>query len=116
MSICGCNAEDRVLVENSVVRPQYMEFINLNALGVEGSIYDNTTGQVNTVLRTDGKNELNNFTGQFGYVTQTPAAAIPCRGHGMSAYENAMNQVNNRQHQGANSQYNSAMMRNRSGF
>ena len=35
----GCNsAEDRVVVENSVSRPQYMEYINLNAIGVQGDI------------------------------------------------------------------------------
>lgn len=36
----GCNsATDRVVVENNVSRPQYMEFITLNSAGVAGNIY-----------------------------------------------------------------------------
>jgi hypothetical protein len=38
----GCNsAEDRVVVENNVSRPQYMEYITLNAGGVQGNMYGN---------------------------------------------------------------------------
>ena len=34
----GCNsAEDRVVVENNVSRPQYMEYVNLNAAGIASS-------------------------------------------------------------------------------
>jgi hypothetical protein len=36
----GCNsAEDRVTVENNVSRPQYMEYITLNAQGLQGHMY-----------------------------------------------------------------------------
>ena len=35
----GCNsAEDRVVVENNVSRPQYLEYVTLNAAGVGGNI------------------------------------------------------------------------------
>lgn len=40
----GCNsAEDRVVVENSL-RPQYMEYINLSANGIDGAIYGSDGG------------------------------------------------------------------------
>jgi hypothetical protein len=40
----GCNsAEDRVVVENNQ-RPQYMEYINLSANGIDGAIYGQNGG------------------------------------------------------------------------
>jgi hypothetical protein len=40
----GCNsAEDRVFVENDL-RPQYMEYINLSANGLQGSMYGDRGG------------------------------------------------------------------------
>ena len=63
----GCNsAEDRVMVENGVSRPQYMEYINLSANGIDGNIYGNTmpwneVGQTSKELQ-----EINNVTGNFG--------------------------------------------------
>ena len=66
----GCNsAEDRVLVENSVSRPQYMEYINLNANGVQGDIYGNTLGHHETGVRDQMLDNTGNLTGQFGLVT-----------------------------------------------
>ena len=63
----GCNsAEDRVMVENSVSRPQYMEYINLSANGIEGSIYGNTMPW-NQVAQTNRElKAINNVTGNFG--------------------------------------------------
>ncbi len=41
----GCNsAEDRVVVENGVSRPQYMQYINLDASGIQGNIFGNSLG------------------------------------------------------------------------
>ena len=41
----GCNsAEDRVVVENGVSRPQYMQYINLEASGIQGNIFGNSLG------------------------------------------------------------------------
>jgi len=66
----GCNsAEDRVLVENNVARPQYSEYINLNANGIEGNIYGNTTGFNQSGARTKAVANAHNMTGQFGQVT-----------------------------------------------
>lgn len=62
----GCNsAEDRVVVENAL-RPQYMEYINLSANGIDGSIYGNTMPW-NTVGETSNQlNNINKVTGNFG--------------------------------------------------
>jgi hypothetical protein len=85
----GCNsAEDRVMVENSVSRPQYMEYINLSANGIEGSIYGNTmpwneVGQTNREL-----NAINNVTGNFGL--QFGANTYP--GCNYYPYEQALSQ------------------------
>lgn len=39
----GCNTpNDRIIVENDVVRPKYFEYIPLNAVGVTGNIYGTT--------------------------------------------------------------------------
>ena len=62
----GCNsAEDRVVVENNQ-RPQYAEYINLSAQGINGAIYGNsmpheTVGQAQANLH-----NVNNITGNFG--------------------------------------------------
>lgn len=66
----GCNsAEDRVVVENNVSRPQYMEYINLNANGVQGDIYGNTMGSQQTGVRDQMLDNTANVTGQFGLQT-----------------------------------------------
>lgn len=62
----GCNsAEDRVVVENNVSRPQYMEYINLNAQGIAGNIYGNSP-QGNSAIQARRQQEVNTVTGQFG--------------------------------------------------
>jgi hypothetical protein len=102
----GCNsAEDRVVVENAVSRPQYMEFINLNALGIDGNIYKNTEAQQNIQARSQNRINMHNITGQFGDMTGFQATIQGCPGSGVpgggpvTAYQNAMMQVNNRQNQ-----------------
>ena len=63
----GCNsAEDRVVVENSVTRPQYMEYINLNAAGIDASIYGNTMPWNAVGETTKQLQNVNNITGNFG--------------------------------------------------
>ncbi len=85
----GCNsAEDRIYVENAVSRPQYMEFINLSANGIQGNIYGNTmpwneVGQTNRELK-----QINNVTGNFGL--QFQANTYP--GCSYYPYENALEQ------------------------
>lgn len=63
----GCNsAEDRVMVENAVSRPQYMEYINLSANGIDGNIYGNTMPWNQVGQTSDELHEINNVTGNFG--------------------------------------------------
>jgi len=92
----GCNsAEDRVMVENSVSRPQYMEYINLSANGIDGNIYGNTmpwneVGQTSAELQA-----INNVTGNFGL--QFGANTYP--GCNYYPYEQALSQEKNAQAQ-----------------
>jgi hypothetical protein len=61
----GCNnATDRVNVENSVSRPQYMEYITLSANGIAGNIY--TDQSLNSHARTHELKGLNDIAGNFG--------------------------------------------------
>jgi hypothetical protein len=100
----GCNsAADRVVVENSVSRPQYMEFINLNANGIDGSIYAHTAAQNNVVSTQNSLHEMANVAGQFGngFNAGTSQVLPPCQGSGrsgaMSAYQQGMMQVDHAQ-------------------
>ena len=61
----GCNnATDRVDVENSVSRPQYMEYITLSANGIAGNIYSDQS--LNSHNRTHELQALNDISGNFG--------------------------------------------------
>jgi hypothetical protein len=89
----GCNsAEDRVVVENNVSRPQYMEYINLNANGIEGNIYENTMGWVNAGCNNKFHDrQLEYYTGQYGNGAGfTGETQVGCK---TNAYEQAMAQV-----------------------
>jgi len=115
----GCNsAEDRVVVENSQ-RPQYMEYINLSANGIDGSIYGDKGGSAEMYGDTmpwnlvgdnnnnfnyplnkqaclnkwspECANNVNNVTGQFG--NQLSSSVYPACGY--YPYQQAMNQVGN---------------------
>ena len=135
----GCNsAQDRVVVENNVSRPQYLEYINLNAAGVKGQIYANTFAQRSTRsrqeqlknLRYDGENM--GVTGGFGNVNTFGAEVYPaCKGMSSSpalggrhpknvetAYRYGMAQEHdqNRQAQALQAGYESYDKRRQSGF
>ena len=129
----GCNsAEDRVMVENNVTRPQYMEYINLNANGVSGQIYGNTNGYQQTGARNHMLNEVvdnpKHGTGQFGLQTQfgqnvlqncnsnCGSSASSCKWRG--PYPDAMAQEaqQNRMGQALNQGYNTNEMRNAGGM
>jgi hypothetical protein len=106
----GCNsALDRIAVEN-YLRPQYMEYINLDA---EGFRYDNdiyvkpsTESQCNAQttnknmncydsgVRQIGMNQLNEITGNFG---QSPSSANLQFRCGSNCYEQAMKQEYNKE-------------------
>lgn len=61
----GCNsADDRIVVENSL-RPQYIEYVNLDAAGIAGDApvqYPHDESK----LRNSKLNAIHNLTGQFG--------------------------------------------------
>lgn len=66
----GCNsAEDRVFVEN-YQRPQYVEYINLNAGGIQGQMYgesgDENSDQWDSMKRREDLDQVYNITGNFG--------------------------------------------------
>ncbi len=85
----GCNsASDRVIVENNVSRPQYMEYITLSSNGINGNIYGNTMGYQNSKLRTDAIGQIPQVTGNFGL--DFGANVIPSCG--TTPYREAMSQ------------------------
>lgn len=66
----GCNSSaDRVVVENSL-RPQYIEYVNLDAAGIAGGI-ECEQNQINpdTVCHRKTLDATHNHTGQFGLQT-----------------------------------------------
>ncbi len=70
----GCNsAEDRVVVENNVSRPQYLEYITLSQGGIQGDIYaadkkmyGDTMPYANSQARSNDLHNINKVTGNFG--------------------------------------------------
>jgi hypothetical protein len=63
----GCNsAEDRVMVENDQ-RPQYMEYINLSANGIDGAIYGSNGGSKEMYANTMPWNEVGDYNNNFNY-------------------------------------------------
>ena len=63
----GCNsASDRVTVENEL-RPKYMEYVNLNASGIQGGQQcGNNQSYPDVVCRQNVLNNTHQQTGQFG--------------------------------------------------
>jgi len=124
----GCNsAEDRVMVENNVSRPQYMEYINLNAEGIAANIYGTNTHQQEyefvSPFRNMGKtnaaiNTAHNMTGQFGQVTGFNQNVIANCGGKHTAYQQAMAQEaeQNRLAGAMNPGFKSAQLQAHAGF
>lgn len=87
----GCNsAEDRVVVENNQ-RPQYMEYVNLSANGIDGSIYGDSMIYSDAALRDKAVKNAQQMSGQFGVQFGANVNA-PC---GVNAYKSAMSQMAN---------------------
>jgi hypothetical protein len=85
----GCNsAMDRVSVENSVSRPQYISYINLNAAGIDGDIYKNTAAWTDSGAANAWSDSRNQLTGQYG----NQWAATNIGSCSLNAYEKAMAQ------------------------
>lgn len=88
----GCNsAEDRIFVEN-YQRPQYVEYVNLSAGGIDGQFYGDTPTvnmtQWDVMKHYNDLNQINNVTGNFGM--QFGATTYPnC---GVDQYRRAMSQ------------------------
>lgn len=114
----GCNsAEDRVFVEN-YQRPQYVEYINLSAGGIDGQFYgDNpntTTTQWDVMKHYNDLNQINNVTGNFGM--QFGSKVYPnC---GINQYRRAMaqNQEDLRKYTAYNQGYKSNTMKRSCGM
>ena len=110
----GCNsAEDRVVVENNL-RPQYAEYVNLSANGIDAKIYGNTmpwqeVGQTRREL-----NAANNITGNFGL--QFGADVYPSCGRFPYAQGMAQMAQVNRQNQAQQQGYQGNQFRQQSGF
>ena len=119
----GCSsALDRVVVEN-IQRPQYMEYINLSANGIDGSIYGNTMPWVEVganraqfayTNNTSDPNNVNNITGNFG--KQLSASVYPACGYDPYAQAMAQEQQVKRQQQALQEGYWSNNYRMSSGF
>lgn len=63
----GCNsAMDRVSVENNVSRPQYMEYIQLNAAGINGVRMTDPAGGIPVGMAPDGSQMLNTSASAVG--------------------------------------------------
>lgn len=104
----GCNSPgDRVIVENSL-RPQYIEYVNLDAQGYRGNLYDNMFQQ-QAAIRRQGIDNLGTVTGNFGsgYGAQI---APRCQNY---SYRDAMEQeaMRSREMQGLQNAYKSASYR-----
>jgi hypothetical protein len=82
----GCNsAGDRVNVENAL-RPQYIEYVNLDAAGIRGGLQcDNQDCYQDTQCHQNTLKDVHNYTGQFGYNTGFSQNIFPncmsCQNH-----------------------------------
>ena len=113
----GCNsAMDRVAVENTVTRPQYMEYIQLNADGIQGpttlmaggvatglqgpggeSFENYNSAAINSAIGTESHYENFNQTGNWNNNTiATTIGSCPQR-----AYASGMRQIAEAQRQNA---------------
>jgi hypothetical protein len=129
----GCNsAEDRVVVENNVSRPQYLEYITLSQGGIAGDIYSankkmygNTMPYANSQARSNDLANINNVTGNFGldfgadiapscayYPRREALDQVNAETHGHEAYT----ADHNRHGQAMQNGYNSNQYRQDSGF
>lgn len=97
----GCNsANDRVEVENHL-RPQYMQYVTLDASGIQGQMYEN----------------INNLTGNFGKQWGSSVYATgACSTKGDYRESYASQAQMNRQAQAVNQGYNAQARRTCGGF
>jgi len=90
----GCNnAQDRVIVENQL-RPQYSEYVTIDAKGIEGAIYgpDNYKGNMFVSDSMVGTNQLRQLDNIIGRTGKDMKAQIAPRCN-TSAYDYAQSQL-----------------------
>lgn len=86
----GCNSsEDRVVVENAL-RPQYMEYINLSANGIDGAIYGGNGGSKENFGNSMPWNEAGAYNNNFNYAVNKESCA-----NGTGNFKQCWNNVNN---------------------
>ena len=113
----GCNsAEDRVFVEN-YQRPQYVEYVNLSAGGIDGEFYGQSPPySMTTWDRMKSSSDLhavNNITGNYGL--QFGSNVYPNCGVNQYARGMQQNQEALRKYSSYNQAYKSNYMKNISG-
>jgi hypothetical protein len=87
----GCNsAEDRVVVENDQ-RPQYIDYVTLNAAGIKGHIYGNEMQHDYVLAHDEDMEQNNNITGNYGL--QWGANTRSAGSCAVGGYEKGMAQV-----------------------
>ena len=89
----GCNsADDRVSVENHL-RPQYMEYISLDASGISAPLYGSTNMNTsNSNVQSKAMGQRHMITGAFGSAGPTVSNATYQSTCGIYAYNQAMSQ------------------------
>jgi hypothetical protein len=108
----GCNsALDRVQIENSVTRPEYSAFLNLNVGGIEGDFYN--SGSVNSDEAREHERSRRNNGASFGnqfYSSNKGSCSL-------NAYEKGMAQISsaNRQESFALNSYQQNQYQQQSG-
>ncbi len=108
----GCNTpEDRVFVENAL-RPQYFQYVNLDASGLGGNIYNSRDNMFrhDTNVRTQGLNQLNPaLTGQWSNAPANDTIYPRCGTYGYELAQSQMAQTSRQmqalQHATKNNQY-----------
>lgn len=98
----GCNsAMDRVIVENAL-RPQYMEYVTLDASGIVGDQHcqaENAGSNMRAQCNQRAQDNTHKYTGQFGYNSSFMGSIEPncvaCkRGPDSQAFESNVNRKN----------------------
>lgn len=89
----GCNsAEDRVIVENAVSRPQYIEYLNLDAAGITAPLYGSVNmSKADMGVQMREKQEVPQVTGGFGLVNNAGFGTLQSTCN-INAYEQAQAQ------------------------
>lgn len=113
----GCNsAEDRIFVEN-YQRPQYVEYVNLSAGGIDGEFYGQDPPYSMTswdrMKSASDLNAVNNITGNYGL--QFGSKVYPNCGVHQYARGMQQNQEALRKYSSYNQAYKSNYMKNISG-